>query len=413
MKNPLKQKFQDTFNAFQFLSCIHLKPSTEHSQEDRKLWLWTQGFTHIILIQQFRTDKFSHKLKSILETTDTNPESYHFNLLSSPNAVYLKSPCSTQTGTNTLPPLFPSIKQLHTYFGSTIVNMLLREANRTSKFRQLLNGTPTKCELALRWWYHHLNYHWFPTIVISLQFTATKSRAMEHAFIAHYSSTLNYPFIGKYVIQTTTGFKSTITVKQFQYSLNYIRWLNKARSRHFHKLPILTTIQYYQILFGLAANTRESWDTQRALRSKCYTNDELYLLWRLHKTIENPHQSIITGHLRTTFQFRQLTEPKHNVALKLPPLCHSDFFKTAGKILRSHIKYHKSIFCPFHIPTHEISGNVKSQNPRPSVQLQILGLQILLRASFPMPMQGISPTAPPSTHGRRPHRSPQVHLHTR
>ena len=135
---------------------------------------------------------------------------------------------------------------------------------------------------------------------------------MEHTLIGHYESSLNYPFIGHRLIQKASGFKSNVTLKRHGYDTDnsstrkrndYLRWINKMRNRHHHKLPILDAFKYYQILFGLAADTRESWDTQKALRSAIYTSDELYLLWRMRKHIEQPHQPTITGHLKSIFEF--------------------------------------------------------------------------------------------------------------
>ena len=312
--------------------------------------MWTQGFTQIILIQHFRTDKHNSKLQQILHLTGTTPENYHFSNLTQSNAVYLKCPAIAPSTKTPICP-HPDIPPWHTYFGSTITDMLHREANRVSKLRQLLQSMPTKCELAIRWWHYHLNYHWFSTIVLTIQPSRIKTRALEHMLIARFNSTLNYPFIGKYVIQKATGFKNNVSIKRHHYHINYIRWMTKARSRHHHNLPLCTTTQYWEILFGLASNTREQWDTQRSLRTSKFTKDEIYLLWRMHHNIEEPHQSIISGQLKSVFQFKQIHPPPKNLPIRLPPLHHTDFSKAVGKILRQHVLRNKSILPPFHIPT--------------------------------------------------------------
>ena len=370
MSKSTKSNFHSTFHMILFITCQMLKPNLETMQQSRQLWMWTQGFIQIILCYHFRKDSRNSKLKSILEVSDTTPDNYLFDRYNQPNAVYLK-PGMPQLQEDDMPELLPPELMDHFYLGSTITNMLSREANRVSKYRQLLQLTHTKCELAVRWWYHYRNYHWFSTIVLSIQPTKTKARAMEHTLIGHYKSSLNYPFIGHHLVQKASGFKSNVVLKQHGYDHdtrrnrpndNYsLRWIFRLRARHHHQLPVLDTFKYYQILFGLAADTRESWDTQRALRSTIYTSDELFLLWRMHKRIEQPHQSTITGHLKTIFQFRKLITPKSNLSLQLPPLCHTTFFKEASKVLRRHILQHKSSLLPFHIPTHQIQ---EASNPK-------------------------------------------------
>ena len=143
------------------------------------------NFSHI---QWFCTDKSNAKLKSILQAIETTTESYYYNLLAQPNTVCLESHCSHHANGNKLSSLFPKSTQLHTYFGSTITGVFAREANRVCKYRQLLRQTPSKCELALRWWHHDQNYHWFPTVLLSLQPIATKGRAMEQTR-AHWLTT--------------------------------------------------------------------------------------------------------------------------------------------------------------------------------------------------------------------------------
>ena len=81
----------------------------------------------------------------------------------------------------------------------------------------------------------------------------------------------------------------------------------------------------------------------------------------MHKHIEQQHQSTITGQLKSVFQFRKLAVPKSNLSLKLPPLCHDNFFREASKVLRSHILQRKSNLLPFHIPTHQIQ---EASNPK-------------------------------------------------
>ena len=102
------------------ITCQMLKPNTDLMQTQRQLWMWTQGFIQIVLCYHFRADKYNSKLKSILEVSNTNPENYMFALLTSPNAVYLKSPCSNQTNSKQISSLFLNTNQIHTYLGSTI-----------------------------------------------------------------------------------------------------------------------------------------------------------------------------------------------------------------------------------------------------------------------------------------------------
>ena len=122
-----------------------------------------------------------------------------------------------------------------------------------------------------------------------------------------------------------------------------------------------------------------------------------------HLYCQQPHQSIITGHLRNIFEFRKLQVPKPNKSLKLPPLYHRNFFKKRQQSLtptHPQIQIKASTFPHTHTSN---SRRLQSINWHSLVQLRQMGRQIQHQTSNQMPVSTISQIQPTYPHYQRTH----------
>ena len=321
-------------------------------QSSRQAWLWIQGIALITLVHHHWKDLPSLKIKTILIQHDCYPHNYHYSKLNSPFTVYMK--LFPSHGVLAQSPGDPKTIYQQLYFGSAKNGMLPRDHSRASKFRQLLLGILCKCELALRHWHHHNNYHKFLTIVLTLAESHTMALSKEHTNAATHNSTLNYPILDRTILKKATGFKKVQVVQKHRYHLTHRRLFHKYRKRFKLSLKKLDLESSFHILFQLSSQTKDHFEAQKALRSYRYSVQDLYLLWRVSQNIEQPHRSMAQNELKSALSYKNHTPPPINIAPKLPLLAHPEFKRAVASFLRKQ----------FITPHNQLSPLSTSQPPK-------------------------------------------------
>ena len=194
--------------------------------EDRAILLWAQSVLLVACILHFWPNVgVVAQLKSRLSTQGVTLQNYSFQHFMNPDAHYLRLPFRKQWLTTVL-----------LYLGSTADGMYRREANRNSKYRQVLRGQLVKAELSIRYWAKHNNFFDYTTIVLGSSAVSTpESRthhlAREHTLIAEWQTRLNFPYIQKFLKLKESGFQVIKPRSDCQYSFNGKRFFFNASGR--------------------------------------------------------------------------------------------------------------------------------------------------------------------------------------
>ena len=101
-------------------------------------------------------------MKARLTSQNVSLKEYTYAHITNPDAHYLRLPFRKQQLTTVL-----------LYVGSTADSMYRREANRSSKYRQVLRGQLVKAELSIRYWAKHNNYFDYTKILLGSSAVST------------------------------------------------------------------------------------------------------------------------------------------------------------------------------------------------------------------------------------------------
>ena len=301
------------------------------------------------------------EVSAIFRSLDISLEEYVYQNWQHPNAVYLRIP-------------FLRASTEYWYIGSTHDSLAGREQNRHIKHRQIQAGKLVHVELAQRWWKQQGNFFTYVTILICSDVdnsaeTQFVYRTKEACLIARLQPTLNYPYVQRCLRRTSLGFvKTKLFSSKHRRGINGIRLFRRLRKRahgsdQHHTSNMLTMKFSIRTITALASRTKKSWDTQKLLaKTNLWTNDELYILWRMVQNFEQPARSLALGVLHKTFELRKLTKPKSAQSLAIPFLAHPAFRKHVQAFLQRITVQCKSFALPFHLPPHKIResahGNV-------------------------------------------------------
>ena len=111
----------------------------------------------------------------------------------------------------------------------------------------------------------------------------------------------------------------------------------------------------WNILYDLGSHTRASLDAARMIRSERMSDEEVYALTKLSRSVENPVRSRIHSILKSAVKFRSTMHwPLTGRPLPVLPLSHSTFIRE-GRLWRSSlISDFKYLFPSFHLPKSKL-----------------------------------------------------------
>ena len=105
----------------------------------------------------------------------------------------------------------------------------------------------------------------------------------------------------------------------------------------------------------MGSSTRASFDAARMIRTKRMSDEEVYALIKLSRSVENPVRSRIHSILKSAVKFRSAMHwPLTGRPLPVLPLSHSTFIREGQLWLNSLISDFKYLFPSFHLPKSKL-----------------------------------------------------------
>ena len=181
------------------------------------------------------------------------------------------------------------------YVGSTAVGVAKRHLNGMAVYRRLKTTEFVDAELSLRYWASHDNLFDFVTVLL-MSFAdyqaAWAFESFEHELIAPWQTQLNCPKAIQFLKKTALGFRVSRKHRASAYATFGLRLWRKLRKRLLGRCKRFTTKDCRQlawnILYDLGSHTKASFEAARLVRSKRMSDQEVYALIQLSRTVENP-----------------------------------------------------------------------------------------------------------------------------
>ena len=313
----------------------HLKVFGNSSVLD-KMISWVRGKNLIwALYRQFSYVRPIQVWKQRFESLSINPANYTPQWYQAEFVVYV----------------MVNPKSVLCYVGSTSVSMTNRHASRKRKLQQLEKQEFVSCELALRFWSRHKNFHDYVPIVYRRLESTHVALAHEASDICIFQTQLNMPFI-KRVLQLSDKKTSPAQTGSRSHFPGH-RFLRRLRLKHKspHERTKLFLFRQKLTIYQLGSNTVERFYAMKRLWAKNCTKLELYKLIRLCRHIDAPYQARAEQALHRLCRRHNMHFPNSPKALVIPFLSNPTFKTDLRKILQESITKHRPQLFPLHWPS--------------------------------------------------------------
>ena len=164
------------------------------------------------------------------------------------------------------------------------------------------------------------------------------------------------PFFKK----TALGFRVSRKHRSSAYATFGLRLWRKLRKRlhgqckQFAIKDIFRQLAW-NILYDLGSHTRASFDAARMVRSQRMSDEEVYALIKLSRSVENPVRFRIHSILKSAVKFRGTMHwPLTGRPMPVLPLSHDTFIREGQLWLKSLISYVEYLFPSFHLPKSKL-----------------------------------------------------------
>ena len=310
--------------------------------------MWIQSRIQVYrLLHLFPDNAHTQQWRSRLLSLNILPATYTWQFYQHHNVVYIKLPHTTH---------------LHFfYIGSTGASTAGRERTRRAKFLQVCQNKLVNAELALRWWKLHDNYYNYSTIAIVHAESSIQALVKEHQLIQLWQPPLNFPHVVKLLASPSGVVKTRSAISNITHTTVGRKLCRKLRRRHakLHPTghPCLHTYsvpQSWSILINIAQRNNQSYQQLKQLRKSHYTTDNIYALYKMAATMEEPHKSSVRSKLAKCLRDRNLTVPRNNVPLCLPYLAHTGFQLQVRNWIRQQLQNNINQTIPFHLPSTQV-----------------------------------------------------------
>ena len=159
-------------------------------------------------------------------------------------------------------------------------------------YRRLERTEFVDAELSLRYWASHHNLFDF-VIGPLLSFADYQAAwAFEHELMAQWQIQLNYPKAMQFLKKTALEFRVSRKHRASAYATFGLRLWRKLSERLHGRCQQLTIKDCKQlawnILYDLGSHTKASFEAARLVRSKRMSDEEVYDLIKLSRSVENP-----------------------------------------------------------------------------------------------------------------------------
>ena len=341
---------------------------------EKTLSLWIQSLMHLAVIQCFTCNNDVANIRSKLLSCDLRLDQYSFDRFCHPFAVYIKLPILWR-----IPIKKQSVQQSKwSYVGSTAVGVTAREHNRRAKLKQVLKGQFVQLEPAVHFWAAKGNYSKFTIIVLHTFSDYRSAWIREHALIGLWQPRLNHPFVHRFLVKRAAGHK---VVKRRNISgrppPNFRRLFLRLRRRSTtvqqHSNSLIDKERAFAVLFDLAQDDIKSFEACKLIRSKKLIDSEVYTLWRIARTLEQPMKSKLLRAVCSALKFRNCSVPPGQTSLGLPFLAHHSFSTNVQVGLRQ--TQYKHWLIPLHLPSSRIVQLAQPSTQKLAYNFKQLGQQ--------------------------------------
>ena len=239
------------------------------------------------------------------------------------------------------------------YVGSTAVGVAKRHLNRMAFYRRLKTPEFVDAELSLRYVASHDNL--FDFVIVPLKSFADYQAAwaFEHELIAQWQTQLNYPKAMQFSKKTALGFQVSRKHCLSAYATFGLRLWRKLRKRLHGQCKQFTIKDCRQltwnILYDLGSHTKAaSFEAARSVRSKRMSDEEVYALIKLSRSVENPVRFRVHSILKSAVKFRGTMHwPLTGRPLAVLPLSQSSFIREGDFGSRAWFEILSICFLPF------------------------------------------------------------------
>ena len=244
------------------------------------------------------------------------------------------------------------------YVGCTSCTCHRRQDARLRKYKQLQLFQPISCELALHRFHNHSNIHAYIMVPLISCHSELQVKTTEASLIQKWTPMLNFPFIVRLMpTKKVTSTKRFVHLLSTKFGVPGNRLFRTLRRRLFHTMrihlyhhSIFRNDHQWHILFQLAENSYQSFQTAKSLRCAQYFADQIFALYRLANNLEDPPRSKVRGLLKQAIRFKGAMLPCRAKALLIPVLAHNTFSTQVRSWLRHIVIERKDFLTPFHLP---------------------------------------------------------------
>ena len=281
----------------------------QHGQRTTKAPLiWVQSLMALVLLfyfhapgSQWRLDSHRSKILRKLQSLQGRPDVLHYSSFDKCNSVY----CILEGGFD-----FSHFKAGYNqpssllYVGSTAVGVAKRHLNRMAVYRRL-KTTEFEAELSLRYWASHENLFGFVIVPLKSCADYQAAWAFEHELITQWQTQLNYPRAMQFL---KIGLRVSRKHCSSAYAAFGLRLWPKLRKRLHGQCKQFTIKDCRQlawnILYVLGSHTKASLEAARMVRSKRTSDEEVYALIKLSRSVENSGNIAVASAASTFFPGR-------------------------------------------------------------------------------------------------------------
>ena len=165
--------------------------------------------------------------------------------------------------------------------------------------RRLQRTEFVDAELSLRYWSSHNNLFQFAVVPLQACDSYQEAWIAEHELIAQREAPLNFPRVTSLVKKTALGFRLSAKRRASLYGTFGLRLRRKLRKRMHRRSRKFFIKDSREFAWGLLFYARAAFETSKLLRSSKTADEEVYVLIKLSRNIENPRRGRVQGLLKS------------------------------------------------------------------------------------------------------------------
>ena len=188
------------------------------------------------------------------------------------------------------------------------------EHNRRANLKQVLNGQFVQVEPAVRFWAAKRNYSKFTIIDLHTFSDYRSAWIREHALIGLWQPRLSHPFVHRFLVKRAAGHK-VVKLRNISgrpppnFRRLFLRLRRRSTTVQQHSNTLIDKERAFAVLFDLAQDDVKSFEACKLIRSIKFIDSEVYMLWRIARTLEQPMKSKVLRAVRSALKFRNCGVP--------------------------------------------------------------------------------------------------------